>query len=171
MHFKIDWASLLVGRKFTVFALFYFVFEGNFQVRRFFCVMSLGSLYLEGLIFGILRFALYYLHDYYVWYSKVPNYFHSYKWTICMQLKQTDSKRKPEKIVPNFSSHFHGNCTTLDKQNSRTFHGQSQFSMTNIYSINQHSLTPFWTCTLLAKTFNGVIYDFYWVWVAVASEK
>ena len=31
MRFKIDWASLIVGRKFTVFALFYFVFEGNFQ--------------------------------------------------------------------------------------------------------------------------------------------
>ena len=30
LHFKIDWASLIVGRKFTVFALFYFVFEGNF---------------------------------------------------------------------------------------------------------------------------------------------
>ena len=33
MRFKIDWASLLVGRKFTVFALFFFVFEGNFQVQ------------------------------------------------------------------------------------------------------------------------------------------
>ena len=31
--FKIDWASLIVGRKFTVFALFYFAFEGNFQVQ------------------------------------------------------------------------------------------------------------------------------------------
>ena len=30
MRLKIDWASLIVGRKFTVFALFYFVFEGNF---------------------------------------------------------------------------------------------------------------------------------------------
>ena len=30
LPFKIDWASLIVGRKFTVFALFYFVFEGNF---------------------------------------------------------------------------------------------------------------------------------------------
>ena len=30
MLFKIDWASLIVGRKFTVFPLFYFVFEGNF---------------------------------------------------------------------------------------------------------------------------------------------
>ena len=30
MRFKIDWASLVVGSKFTVFALLYFVFEGNF---------------------------------------------------------------------------------------------------------------------------------------------
>ena len=30
VRFKIDWASLVVGSKFTVFALFYFVFEGNF---------------------------------------------------------------------------------------------------------------------------------------------
>ena len=30
LRFKIEWASLTVGRKFTVFALFYFVFEGNF---------------------------------------------------------------------------------------------------------------------------------------------
>ena len=41
MRFKIDWASLIVGSKFTVFALFYFVFEGNFP--------STSSL---GLIFG-----------------------------------------------------------------------------------------------------------------------
>ena len=30
MCFKIDSASLIVGGTFTVFALFYFVFEGNF---------------------------------------------------------------------------------------------------------------------------------------------
>ena len=30
LRFKIDLASLVVGIKFTVFALFYFVFEGNF---------------------------------------------------------------------------------------------------------------------------------------------
>ena len=65
MRFKIDWASLIVGRKFTVFALFYFVFEGNFSstsprvlifggaISR---VTGLGRLYLEGLIFGILRY-------------------------------------------------------------------------------------------------------------------
>ena len=29
LRFKTDWASLKVGRKFTVFTLFYFVFEGN----------------------------------------------------------------------------------------------------------------------------------------------
>ena len=67
MLFKIDLASLIVGRKFTVFALFYFVSEGNFQVQargggglifggaiywRVFCVTSLGGLYLEGLIHG-----------------------------------------------------------------------------------------------------------------------
>ena len=28
--FKIYWASLIVGSKFTIFVLFYFVFEGNF---------------------------------------------------------------------------------------------------------------------------------------------
>ena len=33
LRFKIDWASLIVGSKFTVFALFYFVLEGNFQVQ------------------------------------------------------------------------------------------------------------------------------------------
>ena len=33
LRFNIDWASLIVGRKFTVFALFYFVFEGNCQVQ------------------------------------------------------------------------------------------------------------------------------------------
>ena len=41
LHFKIDWASLVVGGKFTVVALFHFVFEGNFQVQA-------PGLYLEG---------------------------------------------------------------------------------------------------------------------------
>ena len=30
---EIDWASHIVGRKFTVFALFFFVFAGNFQAQ------------------------------------------------------------------------------------------------------------------------------------------
>ena len=33
LRFKIDWASFIVGRKFTVFALFYLVFEDNFQAQ------------------------------------------------------------------------------------------------------------------------------------------
>ena len=33
LHPKIDSASLIVGRKITIFALFYFVSEGNFQVQ------------------------------------------------------------------------------------------------------------------------------------------
>ena len=43
MRFKIDWVSLIVGSKFTVFALFYFVFVGNFPSRS-----PLRGLYLEG---------------------------------------------------------------------------------------------------------------------------
>ena len=31
MRFKMDWARLTVGSKFTVFALLYFVFESNFR--------------------------------------------------------------------------------------------------------------------------------------------
>ena len=33
LRFKIYWAGVIAGSKFTVFALFYFVFEGNFQVQ------------------------------------------------------------------------------------------------------------------------------------------
>ena len=44
MRFKRDWASLVVGSKFTVFALFYFVFEGNFPSTS----PPGGGLYLEG---------------------------------------------------------------------------------------------------------------------------
>ena len=31
LRLKIDWATVIVGRKFTVFSFFYFVVEGNFQ--------------------------------------------------------------------------------------------------------------------------------------------
>ena len=47
LRFKIDWASLTVGRKFTVSALLYFVFEGNFQVQEQ-VPPGVGGLYLEG---------------------------------------------------------------------------------------------------------------------------
>ena len=50
MRFKIDWASLIVARKFTVFALFFFVSEGNFQVQApgRWRGWGGGGLYLEG---------------------------------------------------------------------------------------------------------------------------
>ena len=46
MCFKIDWASLIVGSKFTSLALFYFVLEGNFPSTS-----PPWGLYLEGVIF------------------------------------------------------------------------------------------------------------------------
>ena len=69
LRFKIDWASLIVGSKFTVFALFYFVFEGNFPSKSprgayiwrgrfnggFIVLPDWGVIYMDGLIFGILR--------------------------------------------------------------------------------------------------------------------
>ena len=78
LHLKIDWASLIVGSKFTIFALFYFVFVGNFphtspwgayiwrgDLMEGFYVTNLGliliwrGLYMEGLIFGILQYVEY----------------------------------------------------------------------------------------------------------------
>ena len=68
LHSKNDWASHIVGRKFTVCSLFSFVklraiskyrpprgsyLEGQFN-GGVYCVTSLGYLYLEGPIFGIL---------------------------------------------------------------------------------------------------------------------
>ena len=60
LRFKIDWASLIVGSKFTVFALFYnfpstsprgaYIWRGD--LTEVFCVTSLGGLCLEGLIHG-----------------------------------------------------------------------------------------------------------------------
>ena len=47
LRFKTDWASLIVGSEFTVFALFYFLFEGNFPSTS-----PRGGLYLDGLFNG-----------------------------------------------------------------------------------------------------------------------
>ena len=51
MRFKIDWASLIVEGKFTVFALFYFVFEGNFPNTN-----PRGLIYGADLTEGFLRY-------------------------------------------------------------------------------------------------------------------
>ena len=45
LHFKIDWASLIVGSKFTFLALFYSVF-----LRAIFHVQALGGLLFGGAI-------------------------------------------------------------------------------------------------------------------------
>ena len=52
MRFKIDWASLIVEGEFTVFALFYFVFESQFSKYK-----PARGLYLEGRFNG--RFLRY----------------------------------------------------------------------------------------------------------------
>ena len=52
LHFKIEWASLIFGSKFTVLALFYFVFEGNFPSKAPRGAYILRGLFLEGLIYG-----------------------------------------------------------------------------------------------------------------------
>ena len=75
LRFKISWTSLIVGSKFTVFACFTFflraipstspwglilILEGRFN-GGFFALLFWGAyiwrgLYMEGLIFGILRY-------------------------------------------------------------------------------------------------------------------
>ena len=50
LHFKIDWGSRIVGREFTVFTLFIL------YLRTISKYKPPGGLYLEGLIFGILRY-------------------------------------------------------------------------------------------------------------------
>ena len=71
-HFKIDWASLIVGSKCTVLALFYFVFEGNFPsispwgayiwrgglTEGLLLHNQFGELIHGGVICGILRYLL-----------------------------------------------------------------------------------------------------------------
>ena len=66
--FKIDWASFIVGRKFTIFALFYFVFEGNFQVPA-----PGRSLYLEGRFNG--GFFALRVWGAYIWKGLFPEFY------------------------------------------------------------------------------------------------
>ena len=72
--FKVDWASLTLGRKFTVFLCFTlylraiskykpsggtYIWGGGGQFNgRFFVLQVLGGFYLVGLIFRILRYYL-----------------------------------------------------------------------------------------------------------------
>ena len=54
LRVKIVWASLIVGSKFTIFALFYFVFEGDFPSTS-----PRGAYILRGnLTEGVLRYRI-----------------------------------------------------------------------------------------------------------------
>ena len=75
LRFKLDWASLIVGRTFTAFALLFFAFDQQFPstsprglifgggfnagffVLRVWGAYNWRGLYLEGLVFGILRYT------------------------------------------------------------------------------------------------------------------
>ena len=81
MRFKVDWASLMAGSKFTVFALFTLYLRAIFQVQAprglylegrfnggFFALLVWGAymrrgLYIEGLFFGILRYGICHLFN------------------------------------------------------------------------------------------------------------
>ena len=57
LRFKIDWASLIVGRKSTVFALFYFVYWEGLLNGGFFALRVWGAYIWRGLFsefYGIL---------------------------------------------------------------------------------------------------------------------
>ena len=76
LRFKIDWASLILGSKFTVLALFYFVFEGNFpSTSPWGAYIWRGDL-MEGFLcyeFGGLIFGGAYFWNFMVFYNAALN--------------------------------------------------------------------------------------------------
>ena len=69
---SIYWASLIVRSKFTVFALFYFVFEGNFSSTS-----PQGCLYLEGQFNG--GFFVLPVWGVYIWRGLFSEFYGMYK--------------------------------------------------------------------------------------------
>ena len=85
LRFKIDWASLTVATKLTVFALFYFVLEGNFQVQS-----PGGGVYLDGRFNG--GFFALRVWGAYIWrglfsefYGKFKKYFDQHCYVACFK--------------------------------------------------------------------------------------
>ena len=142
MRFKIDWASLIVGSKFTVFALSYFVFEGNFPSTsppganiwrsdlmagflryRFGGLIFGGGLYMERLIFGILRYvhkSLFLELSVHEGNIKKSNLFCSALFSYC-QLQALEINRCQKRYPfstktlswPNLIGHFHNDLILL----------------------------------------------------------
>ena len=86
LRFKIDWASLTVATKLTVFALFYFVLEGNFQVQS----LGGGGGYLDGRFNG--GFFALRVWGAYIWrglfsefYGKFKKYFDQHCYVACFK--------------------------------------------------------------------------------------
>ena len=99
LRFKIDWASLIVGSKFTVFALFYFVFEGNFPSTSprgaYIWRGDLTEVFLrydfEGLIFG----------GAYSWRDLFSEFYGTFLWIQkCDEIKVNSKKYKEAKFSP-----------------------------------------------------------------------
>ena len=96
IRFDIDWASLIVGRKFTVLALFYFVFEGNFPSTS-----PRGAyIWRSDLVEGFLRYRF---GGAYIW----RGLYMERHWSCFLSSVVTDAEDghglKLEKIGPTFS--------------------------------------------------------------------
>ena len=86
LRFKINWASLTVATKLTVFALFYFVLEGNFRVQA----PGGGGVYLDGRFNG--GFFALRVWGAYIWrrlfsefYGKFKKYFDQHCYVACFK--------------------------------------------------------------------------------------
>ena len=114
LRLKIDWASLIVGGKFTVFALFYFVFEGNFPSTS-----PRGGLYLEGRFNG--GFFALPVWGAYIWKGLfLELYGCTYPWVYFFAPHLTQRN-------VNFMRHFFPNCGNPVRPRSRIYPEWSNF--------------------------------------------
>ena len=90
--FQIDWASLIVGSKFTDLALFYFVFEGNFPSTS-----PRGDYIQRGdLTEGFLRyrFGRAYFRNFTV-FCKQNEYFSRFEFLVRLELRSASASIQP----------------------------------------------------------------------------
>ena len=92
MRFKVDWASRIVRSKYTVFALFYFVFEGNFRspsprgayIWRGDLTEGFLRYRIGGLIFGVS----------FTWRGLFSEFYGKYKWNETSKKKMKMMQRQ-----------------------------------------------------------------------------